>query len=976
MRSVPLAGEQWCLRAIAQDVVSIFVFDDAAANANAGPDQEVCTPVASVTMVGNAPVGSAVGTWSRTQGSGTITSPNNPNTTITGLGVGENIFVWTINNGPCGSSVDAVSIFVFDGNNPVANAGPDQEICTPQTSTTLAGSAVTFPATGTWTLVSGSGSITTPNAPNSGVTGLSVGENIFQWTVLNGPCANPLTSDQVSIFVFDENNPDADAGPDKEQCTPDVDVTLNGSPVTFPAVGTWQQTQGTGAIADVNDPNTAVTNLGVGINIFQWTVSNGPCANGITVDEVSILIYDENNPDADAGPDQELCSPNFSTTMAGSSVIVPAVGTWSLISGSGSIADPNDPNSDITDLAIGENIFLWTVNNGPCANGVTADRVSIFVFDENNPNADAGADQELCTPNTIATLTGSPLTFPATGEWVLVSGAGTITNANTSTTTVTDLGVGENIFSWTVSNGPCANGITTDQVSIFLFDVSNPPAFAGDDQELCTPNTTTNLEGSAITFPAVGTWTLVSGFGSITDPNDPNTEVTGLAVGENVFEWTLSNGPCDNDGSTDQVSIFVFDANNLVANAGPDQELCTESTTTTQLAGSAVIFPAIGTWTLVRGTGTVANPNDPNTVVFDLSIGQNVFEWSVDNGPCANGITTDQVIINVFDENNIDANAGDDQDLCTPTTSTTLQGSPLVFPAEGLWTIVSGTGVLTDPTDPNTTITGLGVGTIVCAWTVDNGPCSSGITSDQMVIQLFDENNPIANAGPDQELCSDDPNTTMQGSAIIAPANGFWQLVAGTGTIADPTDPNTAVTDLAIGENIFRWTVSNGPCTNPLTEDIVSIFVFDVNNPDANAGPLQQVCTPLTSATLAGSPYVFPATGQWTLVSGQGTITDPANPVTTVTDLGIGINEFQWEVYNGGCTNQLTSDVVTIILFDASAPPADAGADQELCFPDDAAIVTGNPPVGAPLLAHGPWCKERVCSTRGPDDLGSRGSPA
>ncbi|MBL7939927.1 MAG: gliding motility-associated C-terminal domain-containing protein [Flavobacteriales bacterium] len=949
-----------CTNPITSDLISIFVFDQAAAVANAGPDQEICTPVASVTMVGNATVGSAVGTWTRIQGTGTITAANNPNTTITALGVGANIFAWTINNGPCGTTTDQVTIYVFDGTNPIANAGPDQEICTPQSIATLAGSNVIFPATGTWSLVSGTGTITDPNSPNSGVTGLGIGENIFQWTVSNGPCADPLTTSQVSIFVFDENNPVADAGDDQELCTPNVDTNLSGSAVTFPATGTWTLTQGTGTIADPNDPNSAVTGLGVGINIFTWTVDNGPCASGITSDPVSILVFDENNLVADAGPDQELCTPTTGTTLAGSAVIVPAIGTWTVISGGAVVSDPNDPNSAVTGLTVGENVFEWTVSNGPCANGLTTSRVSVFLFDENNLDADAGAPQELCTPNTIATLAGSAVIFPATGQWVLVSGTGTITDPTAPTTTVTDLGVGENVFSWTVDNGPCANGSTTDETTIFLFDLNNPPANAGPDQELCTPTTSTNLQGSSIIFPAVGTWTVVSGQGTFADANDPNTLVSGLAVGENIFQWTLDNGPCENSGGFDQVSIFLYDANNPVANAGPGQELCTTNIATTTMAGSAVIFPATGTWTLVSGTGTIANPNDPLTTIFDLSIGDNVFEWTVSNGPCANGLTSSQVTISVFDENNIDADAGDDQDLCTPTTSATLQGSALVFPAVGTWTVVSGTGTITDPTSPTTEITGLGVGTIICAWTVDNGPCSSGITSDQMVIQLFDENNPIADAGLDQELCSNDPTTTLQGSNIIAPATGFWQLVSGTGDISDPNIPNPTVTNLSIGENIFRWTVSNGPCTNPLTEDIVSIFVFDVDNPDADAGPNQQVCTPVTEATLAGSPITFPASGTWTLVSGVGTITDPADPLTTVTGLDIGVNIFQWEVYNGGCANQLTNDQVTIVLFDASAPPANAGADQELCAPDFTATLAGNPPVGA---ATGTWTRVQGTGT-------------
>lgn len=941
-----------CPSPITQDLVSIFVYDNAAAVANAGPDQEVCTPTTSVTLVGNAPVGSAIGTWTRISGIGTITDPNDPNTTVTALGVGLNIFQWSIANGSCGTTTDQVNIYVFDATNPSANAGPDQEICTPASTVTLAGSNVIFPASGTWTLVSGSGTITTPNSPTSTVTGLTVGENIFEWTVLNGPCANGVTSDQVSIFVFDETNPVAAAGPDQQLCSPTSTSTLTGSAVIFPASGTWTLTQGTGTIADPNAPTTAVSGLSVGINVFTWTVENGPCANGTTNDEVRILVYDENNPDADAGPDQEICSPASTVTLSGSAVTTPAIGTWTLVSGSAVITDPNDPNTTISGLGVGEVVLQWSVDNGPCANGATTDQVSIFIFDENNPDADAGADQELCTPNTITTLEGSAVTFPALGTWTLVSGQGSITDPNDPNTTVTDLGVGENIFAWTVYNGPCANGTTDDQVSIFLFDLNNPVPDAGPDQSLCTPTTSTTLQGSNVTFPAVGTWTVIQGTGSFADPNDPNTTVTGLTVGENIFQWTISNGPCETDGGSDQVSIFLYFDENPLAFAGPDQELCTINVTTTTMVGSAVTFPAIGTWTLVSGTGTIANPNDPNTVIFDLGIGENIFEWTVDNGPCASGVTTDQVSINVFDENNLNANAGPDQDLCTPAASATLTGSALVFPATGLWTVVTGTGTVADPTNPNTTINGLGVGTIVVAWTVDNGPCSSGITSDQMVIRLFDENNPVADAGPDQELCSSDPQTTMQGSAIIAPASGSWQLVSGTGTIVDPSSPTTQVTDLAIGENIFLWTVSNGPCANSLTEDLVTIYVFDENNPDAGAGPDQQVCTPVTQAIMAGTPYTFPATGTWTLVSGQGTINDPGNPNGVITDLGIGVNTFRWEVYNGGCTNQLTSDEVDIVLFDASAPPADAGPDQEFCAPDDAATITANPPVGA---AIGTW---------------------
>lgn len=943
-----------CANPITTDLVTVFVYDDTAPAANAGPDVDLCTPSNSVSMSANSPVGAAQGTWTLTGGAGGIlANVNDPNTSLTNLPVGTHTYAWTIVNGNCATTTDEVTIRVFNALNPVANAGNDQQLCLPATTTTLQGSNVISPATGEWTLVAGTGIPTNPSNPNSFVTGLSVGENIFQWTVSNGPCANPITVDVVSIFVFDDQQAAADAGEDIEICTPENEVTLAANSPGFPAEGFWFQTSGFGTITNPSDPNTTVTGLPVGEHVFQWNIFNGPC--GATQDEVRVRVFDENNPAADAGADQELCTPNTSTSMAGSNLIFPATGQWMLISGQGDIADPASPTTGITNLAVGENIFEWTVFNGPC-DAPTVDRVSIFVFDDQNADADAGADQDLCTPTTSTTLSGNAPIFPASGEWTLVSGQGTITDSQAPITTVTDLGVGINVFRWTVSNGPCANALTQDEVTINLFDLNSAGANAGPDQELCTPQTSTNLAGNTPTVPAFGTWTLVSGQGDIADPNDPATAVSNLAVGENIFQWTVSNGPCATSGTTDQVSIFVFLDENPVADAGADQELCTPNVTSTNLQGSAVTFPAVGTWTLVSGTGTIANPNDPNTMVFDLEIGESIFQWLVDNGPCATGITTDQVSVQVFDESNPSADSGADQNLCTSDgTTAQLSASPVTFPAIGTWTLVQGSGIFTDPNDPNTTITNLGVGVNVCEWTVDNGACPNGLTSDQLVITLYDENNPEAEAGPDQELCTPTGTTAatnLLGSAIIAPATGTWTVVSSTGTIIDPSDPASAVTGLAVGEHIFQWEVFNGPCDPSLTSDIVTIRVYDENNLDAFAGGDQQVCTPVDSTLMDGSAVIFPAVGTWTLISGQGIIADANDPQTAITGLGLGNNIFQWEVYNGSCANGLTSDQVTITLFDAQAPPADAGPDQEFCAPTSTATISGNTPVGA---AIGTW---------------------
>ncbi|QQR87729.1 MAG: gliding motility-associated C-terminal domain-containing protein [Flavobacteriales bacterium] len=938
-----------CANSITTDTVVVSVFDHTADEADAGPDRTLCSPLPFIVMQGNAATAPGVGTWTTVVGTGIANDPNSPTTIISGISVGDNIYVWTIDNGACGTSSDSTLLVLHNGNLPVADAGPDQELCLPTTNTTLAGSPAPYPATGLWSLISGTGAISNNTISNPTVSGLSLGINQFEWVVFNAPCANAITRDTVTIIVFDPNEPAADAGDDQDLCTPLTTTNLAGNTPTFPAVGFWTTSSGA-TIADPANPNTQVSGLAIGENIFTWTIDNGSCNGGVpTTDQVSIFVFDENNPIAAAGPDQELCLPTTSAQLSASSYTFPATGQWTIQQGQGIFSDDTDPNATVTGLAVGENIFVWTVNNGPCANPITTDAVSIFLFDDQQADASAGPDQNLCTPNINATMAGNAITAPAIGTWTLVSGAGTITDANDPTTVISNLGIGENVFAWTIDNGPCANGITSDTVHIFLYDETNANADAGPDQEICTPQSSVTLAGSPVTFPAVGTWTVVSGTAFLADVNDPLTICTGLGVGEVILEWTVNNGPCGVP-TTDQVSIFIFDEFSASADAGPDQELCTPTSTTT-LQGSVPTFPSTGTWTLIGGSGIPVDPSDPNTVVNGLAVGENIFEWTVDNGPCANGTTTDQVSIFVFDENNPVADAGPDQDLCTPNNFTTLAGSNVIFPAMGTWTLIGGTATITNANDPGTTITAIGVGTATLVWTVNNGPCASGITTDTVNITLYDGGMPDADAGPDQQVCDDAPQATMAGSAVIAPGTGVWTLASGGGTIVDATDPNTLITGMPVGENIFVWSVSNGPCAQP-TSDAVSIFVFDDGNLDANAGPDQQVCTPITSANLSGSAVTFPATGLWVLINGTGIFTDPNDPNTTVTNLGIGNNEFQWVVNNGPCANGLTTDNVIIQLFDLNQPPAAAGPDQELCTPNTTATMAGNTPAG---VAAGTW---------------------
>ena len=293
----------------------------------AGPDQSVCGFTA--TLAGQQPYTQAQGTWTVVSGTGTFANANNPTTSVSGLSTGDNVFRWTVNYQTCGTTSDEVVIRAFDPGHPVASAGPAQDLCLPTNSATLAANVAVAPAIGTWTLVSGVGTITTPNSPTSTVTGLGQGTNVFRWTIDNGACTPP-TSSQVTIRVFSNVQPAANAGPDQQLCSPTLSTTLAGNALIAPATGQWTVVSGTGTFANASVRNTTVSGLSIGVNRLRWTINNGPCTPPSTSDEVDIVVFNPASPNANAGPAQQVCATN--ATLAGNAPLAPATGTWTVVS--------------------------------------------------------------------------------------------------------------------------------------------------------------------------------------------------------------------------------------------------------------------------------------------------------------------------------------------------------------------------------------------------------------------------------------------------------------------------------------------------------------------------------------------------------------------------------------------------------------------------------------------------------------------
>ncbi len=871
------------------DQVTITV-DPFPTTSNAGPNQTLCS--SSATLGGNIPV-TGTGMWTLISGTGNISTPTSANSNVTSLGVGNNVFQWTISNGTCPSSTDQVTI-TRDAVPTTSNAGSNQTLCASSAFLNANSPAI---GTGLWTLVSGTGTIVSPTNDNTTVNSLSVGNNVFQWTITNGTC--PSSTDQVTITV-DPLPTTSNAGPNQTLCS--SSATLGGNiPVT--GTGMWTLISGTGTISTPTSANSNVTSLGIGSNVFQWTISNGTCPS--STDQVTIT-RDAVPTTSNAGSNQTLCA-----SSAFLNANSPAIGTglWTLVSGTGTIVSPTNDNTTVNSLSVGNNVFQWTITNGTCPS--STDQVTITV-DPLPTTSNAGPNQTLCSSS--ATLGGNiPVT--GTGMWTLISGTGTISTPTSANSNVTSLGIGNNVFQWTISNGTCPS--SSDQVTITR-DQMPSTAFAGSNQTLCSSTAFLNAVN-----PSTGTglWTLVSGSGTIVTPTNDNTTVNSLGIGPNVFQWTVSNGTCPS--STDQVTITV-DAVPTTSAAGTDQTICSSTAT---LSGN---IPVVGTgvWTLISGAGNISNSTSANSAVTSLGIGNNVFEWKISNGTCPS--STDQVTI-TRDALPNTANAGSDQTLCS---STVFLNANNVVTGTGLWTLISGSGIISTPTNDNTFVNSVLPGTNVFQWTISNGVCPP--STDQVTITV-DSLPTIADAGLDQTICSS--SATMNGNVPVT-GNGLWTLISGTGTISNPSSATSGITSLTVGTNVFEWTISNGTC--PSSTDQVTITV-DPMPSTASAGADQTLCT---SSALLNSNNPSIGTGLWTLVSGNGTIVTPNNDNTAVNSLGVGANVFQWTISNGVCPS--STDQVTITVDDFPTV-ADAGSDQTFC--SSTQQLSGN----TPLVGSGMW---------------------
>ncbi|MBL7915564.1 MAG: T9SS type A sorting domain-containing protein [Bacteroidia bacterium] len=164
-------------------------------------------------------------------------------------------------------------------------------------------------------------------------------------------------------------------------------------------------------------------------------------------------------------------------------------------------------------------------------------------------------------------------------------------------------------------------------------------ALAGSDQSFCASPSATLAGNTALV--GVGSWSVVAGSATVTNPSDPNSGVTGLSNGLNTFRWTIDNAVCGNS-NFDEVDIL----NNVLptASLSGTADICNGNSTTL-----SIVFTGSAPYTYsysngVSTFGPFTTSANPENVVVSPSATRTYSLVSVDDNFCAGSVSGNAVV--------------------------------------------------------------------------------------------------------------------------------------------------------------------------------------------------------------------------------------------------------------------------------------------------------------------------------------------
>ncbi|MBJ7879595.1 PKD domain-containing protein [Gelidibacter salicanalis] len=822
---------------------------------------------------------------------------------------------------------------------PIANAGPDQTITLPSTT------SATFNGTGTdpdggaitayqWTQQSGPNAATLSGDSTADLTvgGLAAGNYVFRLTVTDDQ--NETSTDEVMLVVQTAAGaaPIVEAGADQTITLPTNTIILNGTgsdPDGGAVSFLWTKQSGpSAALSGTTTPALSASNLVEGSYVFRLTVTDPE--NDTAFDEVTVTVLPEATGGFalrinSGGPQITLGTTNFGADQYASggklyNISSPIAGT----------------DGDV--LYQTERFGTVTYQIPVPKSGEYDVRLHFaeLYFGVGSQSGGLGSRVFNVSIEGLPVLTNFDIlseVLPATAIQKTFDGV-----------IVTD-GFVTIQFSKVVEN-PKISGIEV----LGSGSSSAPPvANAGADQTIALPINTTTFNGTG-TDPDGGAiiayqWTQQSGPNTATLSGDSTADLTagGLAAGNYVFRLAVTDD--QNETGTDEVMLVVQTAAGAapIVEAGADQTITLPGTASATFNGTGTDPDggAITTyqWTQQRGpnVATLSGDSTADLTVDGLVEGTYVFRLAVTDDQNETG--TDQVTLVVQTAAGTApiVEAGADRTINLPTNNIILNGTgsdPDGGAVSFLWTQQSGpSATLSGTTTPALSASNLVEGSYVFRLTVTDPENNTAF--DEVTVTVL----PEAVEGFALRINSGGPQITLGTTSFGADQYASGGKRYNTSSPIAGTDGDALYQTERFGVVTYQIPVPNSGEYNVRLH--FAELYFGVGS--QSGGPGSRVF----NVTIEGNPVLT----NFDILSEVL----PATAIQKTFDGVIVTDGFVTIQFSKVVENPKISGIEVLGSGSSSAPPvANAGADQTIALPINSTTFngTGTDPDGGTIIAY------------------------
>ncbi len=906
-------------------------------------DNQLCSGAPTVNVSANSEAG-AVYTWSGGNG---VFSPSNQGSSVayepttTEVVNGKVVLNVTVTNVDNCNSVSGKRTFLFE-KEPTVNPGSDQTICGASNEVQLNG-AIDFSSGAVWT-TNGTGTFS-PNAQTLTARYIPTEADKTNGVTLT-LTAQPLSEcDEISesIDIIFTDAPTLSVAAGRKICESDFPIRLSatGSP------GFWSGGAGS-FVPDASTQDAKYTPSNGELTAGEVTLTFTTSASGACSPLSETISYELIlGPVADAGNDLEICGDIKDIALNGS-ISNAGGGFWTTTGNGDFTSGPNVLNNNYevspidTSLSADKRIeiVLSTIGNDVCASSSD----TMFVTFQPAVLLNVGPAQTFCQSTSEIQLNGE---FLNTTGVTWTGGNGSFApNANDPNAIYTPTPTEK-------SSGSLTLNLVSDAIDVcvsrsvevdFTFDPS-PTANAGSDFTICEDSSYIQLAG--IVTGATGGYWLTNG-GGVFSPNyaDLNAAYyfsqSDTAI--NAYTFTLvsaGNGTCDSVTNT----ITVTKDPKPELNPGNDTTICATAASLDLVATSTITTDI--EWT-TNGSGSFTNVNSLATQYQpsqdDIDNGTVVLSLSTINQLLCKPVS-EKLTVNIQPSPKV--NAGAEQTICASESSFELSGL-VDLATGGEWTIVTGSGTLSDPSllnalysiTPSDTANGL---VELVLNSTGNDFCEA--VTDTITLNL--QPVPFVYAGDGIEICADTANIPLNGTIANA-GNGTWSS-NGTGSfLPSEFDKNSnyvpSADDISNGSFVLTLTSDgNGNCS--AITDTLTVTVNPA--PTVEAGVFASVCADVTQVPLNGQITI--AGGAYWRTNGSGTFSPDSSNLTagyipSEADIAVGEVTLTLTTLDNGLCRSVSDQ--TKISF-TPVPSIDAGSDVTVCA-DETAI-----PLNASVLNTG-----------------------